>query len=212
MAGLRIIFFGLPGSGKGTQASLLSKKFAIPVISTGEILRQEITNNSDIGKLAQSFVQQGQLVPDQIVIDIIKAKIANCKQGYILDGFPRNQAQAKALDQANIKIDHVIYIKVAKEDVITRVSGRRLHEPSGRIYHLIYNPPKVAGKDDISGEDLIQRADDAEEVVRTRLLLAESQMLALVNYYSQHYDANFHTIDGLQSITKVQTAILHLFE
>lgn len=207
--GLKIILFGVPGSGKGTQASLLSKKLSIPVISTGEILRQEIANHSSIGELANSFVKKGELVPDSVVIDIIKTRLAyaDCINGYILDGFPRNQAQAKALDDAGIKIDHVIYIKVPKEDVIARLSGRRVHPASGRVYHIIYNPPKVPGKDDVTGESLIQRADDEEAVVCNRLSLSDAQMSSLEQYYKTHA-AKLSILDGNRSVELVQADII----
>ncbi len=211
--GLKIILFGVPGSGKGTQASFLSQKLSIPVISTGDILRQEIANNSSIGELANSFVKKGELVPDSVVIDIIKTRLAyaDCANGYILDGFPRNQAQAKALDDAGIKIDDVIYIKVPKEDVIARLSGRRVHPSSGRVYHILYNPPKVAGKDDLTGEDLIQRGDDAEDVVRNRLSLSDAQMSSLEQYYNTH-SAKLSIVDGNRSVELVQDDIIHILD
>jgi adenylate kinase len=209
--GLRIILFGVPGSGKGTQASLLSAKLSIPVISTGEILRQEITNKSSIGELANSFVKQGELVPDSIVIDIIKARLAqpDCINGYILDGFPRNQTQAHALDNANIKLDHVIYITVPKEDVIERLSGRRVHQSSGRVYHIKFNPPKIAGKDDFTGEELIQRSDDKPEVIRNRLALSDAQMSSLEQYYENH-TATLSVVDGNRAAELVQKDILSI--
>lgn len=212
VSNLRVILFGLPGCGKGTQAALLSKKFSIPVISTGDILRQEIKESTSIGQYAESFVKKGELVPDQVVIDIIKSRLAksDCENGYILDGFPRNEPQAAALDEAGIKVDHVIYITVPKEDVIARLSGRRVHLASGRVYHMVYNPPKVDGKDDITGEDLIQRADDSEDVVRNRLALSDAQMTALEHYYQNH-SAKLSIINGnrpVENVTQDLTIIL----
>lgn len=208
---LRIILFGLPGCGKGTQAALLGKKFAIPVISTGDILRQEIKNGTVIGKEAEGFVKKGELVPDKVVIDIIKARLSqpDCQNGYILDGFPRTQPQAQALDEAGIKVDHVIYITVPKQAVISRISGRRVHPASGRVYHVLYNPPQVAGKDDVTGEDLIQRADDSEEVVSNRLALSDIQMSTLESYYQRHH-AKLSHVNGNQDVATVTKDLIDI--
>jgi adenylate kinase len=208
---LRIILFGVPGCGKGTQAAVLSKQFSVPVISTGDILRQEIANSTEIGVYANSFVKKGELVPDQVVIDIIKNRLqlSDCANGYILDGFPRTHPQAQALDDAGVKIEHVIYISVPKEDVVVRLSGRRVHTQSGRVYHIAYNPPKIAGKDDVTGEDLVQRVDDSEDVVRNRLAISDAQISALEHYYSKH-SANFVTINGNRPVEQVTKDIVQV--
>ena len=182
---LRIILLGPPGAGKGTQAQLISKEFGIPQISTGDMLRAAIKEGTELGKLAKSVMDAGQLVSDELIINLVKERIAqpDCANGCIFDGFPRTIAQAEALAEAGVDIDHVIEISVPDDEIVSRMSGRRAHLASGRTYHIIHNPPKVEGKDDVTGEDLVQRDDDKEEVVRDRLGVYHAQTAALIGHY-----------------------------
>ncbi len=168
---MRIILLGPPGAGKGTQAQLICKRYNIPQISTGDMLRAAIREGTELGLQAKSVMDGGGLVSDELIIGLVKERIAqpDCVNGCIFDGFPRTIPQAEALESEGINIDHVIEIDVADEEIVQRLSGRRQHPASGRIYHLVYNPPKVEGKDDETGEDLVQRPDDQEETIRKRL-------------------------------------------
>jgi len=182
---MRIILLGLPGAGKGTQSQFLVDRFGIPQVSTGDMLRAEIKAGSELGLAAKGYMDRGALVPDEIVIGMAKARIArpDCAAGFIVDGFPRNIAQAEALRHAGVDIDYVVEIEVADDEILRRMSGRRVHPPSGRSYHVIYNPPKVADRDDVTGEPLIQRADDNEETVKKRIAAYHAVTKPLVNYY-----------------------------
>ena len=182
---MKIILLGPPGAGKGTQAQVLKDKFNIPQISTGEILRAEIKAQSELGKKLKAIVDSGALVSDDIIIEIVKKKIASpeCKNGFLFDGFPRTLPQAEAIKNAEIKIDHVVEITVPDAEIVKRMSGRRVHLASGRTYHLEYNPPKVAGKDDVTSEPLVQREDDREDTVKKRLDIYHQQTKPLVEYY-----------------------------
>ncbi|OHD86941.1 MAG: adenylate kinase, partial [Sulfuricurvum sp. RIFCSPLOWO2_02_43_6] len=168
---MKIILLGAPGAGKGTQAQFLTKAFDIPQISTGDMLRAAIKAGTELGTLAKSFMDSGKLVTDEIIIGLVKERILedDCKNGFLLDGFPRTVPQADALKEAGVAIDAVIEIDVADSVIVERMSGRRAHLASGRTYHVVFNPPKVEGKDDETGEDLVQRADDKAEVVLDRL-------------------------------------------
>lgn len=183
---MRLILLGAPGAGKGTQATYIKEKFNIPQISTGDMLRAAVKAGTELGLEAKKFMDAGGLVPDEVIIGMIKERIkdADCKDGFLFDGFPRTIPQAEAMKQAGVDIDYVVEIDVADEEIIQRMSGRRMHPASGRTYHVIFNPPKVAGKDDVTGEDLIQRDDDKEETVMKRLEVYHSQTKPLVNYYS----------------------------
>ena len=183
---MRIILLGLPGAGKGTQAQFLTERYQIPQISTGDMLRAEIKAATALGMEAQKYMNAGNLVPDPIVTGMVKKRIArpDCANGFIIDGFPRTVAQAEALRAAGIDIDFVIEIEVGDQEILRRMSGRRVHLASGRTYHIEFNPPKVPGKDDVTGEDLIQRADDSEETVKKRLDVYRSQTRPLIAYYS----------------------------
>jgi adenylate kinase len=211
---MKIILLGAPGAGKGTQAQFLTKAFDIPQISTGDMLRAAIKAGTELGKLAKSFMDEGRLVTDEIIIGLVKERIAqdDCKNGFLLDGFPRTIAQADALKEAGVAIDAVVEIDVPDEEIVSRMSGRRAHLPSGRTYHLVYNPPKVEGKDDITGEDLVQRDDDKEEVVLDRLRVYHEQTAPLIGYYSAEAETNlaikYIRIDGTQPIDTVQSTIL----
>jgi adenylate kinase len=210
---MRIILLGAPGAGKGTQAQFLTKKYGIPQISTGDMLRAAIKAGTDMGKMAKAAMDAGKLVTDEIIIGLVKDRIAedDCKNGYLLDGFPRTLPQADAVTNAGIAIDAVIEIAVADEVIVKRMSGRRAHLASGRTYHLEYNPPKVAGKDDETGEELVQRPDDKEEVVLDRLKVYHDLTEPLVNYYKEQAKSNksltYITVDGTADIADVETAI-----
>ncbi|CAH0990406.1 Adenylate kinase [Sinobacterium norvegicum] len=182
---MRIILLGAPGAGKGTQAQYLVEKFGIPQISTGDMLRAAIKAESPLGLKVKSVMESGGLVTDEIIIDLVKDRISqdDCVKGFLFDGFPRTIPQAEAMVEAGVDIDHVVEIDVADEEIVARLGGRRVHAESGRVYHTVYNPPKVAGKDDETGEDLIQREDDSEETVRNRLAIYHDQTKPLVAFY-----------------------------
>ena len=183
---MRLILLGAPGAGKGTQATFICKKFGIPQISTGDMLRAAVKAGSEMGVAAKKVMDAGALVGDDIILGLVKERIAqpDCANGFLFDGFPRTLPQADAMKDAGVKLDLVLEIDVPDEAIIERMSGRRVHQASGRSYHLKFNPPKVAGKDDVTGEDLIQRADDEEATVRNRLSVYQKQTRPLVDYYS----------------------------
>lgn len=211
---MRIILLGAPGAGKGTQAQFLTKKYGIPQISTGDMLRAAIKAGTEMGKMAKAAMDSGQLVTDEIIIGLVKDRIAedDCKSGYLLDGFPRTLPQADAVTGAGIAIDAVIEIDVDDSVIVKRMSGRRAHLASGRTYHLEYNPPKVAGKDDETGEELVQRPDDKEDVVLDRLKVYHELTKPLVNYYktqASNIDTlTYITVDGTADISDVEKAIV----
>jgi adenylate kinase len=182
---MRIILLGLPGAGKGTQAQFLIKRYGIPQISTGTMLRAEIDAGTALGKEAQKYMNDGNLVPDQLVIDMVKNRIAqpDCRNGFIIDGFPRTVAQAEVLRETGIDIEFVIEIEVGDKEILRRMSGRRVHPASGRTYHIEFNPPRVPGKDDVTGEPLVQRPDDNEETVKRRITGYHDITKPLINYY-----------------------------
>ena len=184
---MRILLLGMPGAGKGTQAQFLIEQYRIPQISTGDMLRAAIKAGTPLGGEARQFMDKGALVPDHIVIELVKQRITqpDCSRGFIIDGFPRTIPQAQALREAGIEIDFVIEIEVGDSEILRRMSGRRVHPASGRSYHIEFNPPKVTGKDDITGEDLAQRADDREETVKKRIAIYHSQTKPLIEYYMQ---------------------------
>ena len=211
---MRIILLGPPGAGKGTQAQLISKEFGIPQISTGDMLRAAIKEGTELGKLAKSVMDAGQLVSDDLIINLVKARISQpvCANGCICDGFPRTIAQAEALSAAGVDIDYVIEISVPDDEIVSRMSGRRAHLASGRTYHVVYNPPKVEGIDDVTGEPLVQRDDDKEEVVRDRLSVYHAQTAALIDYYQQVAQSGenapeYHHFDGTKPIDTVRDEI-----
>ena len=183
---MRFIFLGPPGAGKGTQASFITKKYAIPQISTGDMLRAAIKAGSELGLKAKKIMDAGQLVPDEVIIGLVKTRIqeADCSGGFLFDGFPRTLAQADAMKAAGVQIDYVIEIAVPDEDIVERMSGRRVHTASGRTYHVKFNPPKVADKDDLTGEPLVIRQDDQAETVKERLRVYHAQTKPLIEYYS----------------------------
>ncbi|HYN62095.1 MAG TPA: adenylate kinase [Rubrivivax sp.] len=184
---MRLILLGPPGAGKGTQATQICHKYGIPQISTGDMLRAAVKAGTAMGLAAKKVMDAGGLVSDDIIIGLVKERIAqsDCAKGFLFDGFPRTIPQAEAMKAAGVKLDAVLEIDVPEADIIERMSGRRAHLPSGRTYHLKFNPPKVPGQDDVTGEELVQRADDAEDTVRNRLQVYQSQTRPLVEYYSR---------------------------
>ena len=211
---MRIILLGAPGAGKGTQAQILKDKFNIPQISTGDMLRAAIKANTKLGLEAKQFMDSGALVPDQLIIELVKERIQNedCKQGFLLDGFPRTIPQAEAMKQAFISIDIVIEIDVPDNVIVERLSGRRTHLASGRIYHIQNNPPKIQDKDDITGEPLVQRDDDKKETILKRLDVYHSQTKPLVDYYSkwaasENKGLRYIKINGLGDVKDIQKTI-----
>ncbi len=183
---MRLILLGAPGAGKGTQANLIKEKFNIPQISTGDMLRAAVKAGTTLGVAAKKVMDEGKLVSDEIIIDLVKERIKNadCANGFLFDGFPRTIPQAQAMKDAGIPIDYVVEIDVDDSEIVKRMSGRRVHLASGRTYHVVFNPPKVEGRDDVTGEDLIQRPDDAEETVLKRLTVYHEQTKPLVDYYT----------------------------
>jgi adenylate kinase len=184
---MRLILLGAPGAGKGTQATFIKEKYNIPQISTGDMLRAAVKAGTPLGMEAKKVMDAGGLVSDDIIIGLVKDRLKqpDCANGYLFDGFPRTIPQADAMKDAGVGIDYVLEIDVPDEAIIERMSGRRVHQPSGRTYHAKYNPPKVPGKDDVTGEDLVQRDDDKEETVKKRLDVYHNQTEALVDYYNK---------------------------
>jgi adenylate kinase len=205
-----IILLGAPGAGKGTQAKFITEALQIPQISTGDMLRNAIKCCTPLGLKAKEVMDSGQLVSDEIVIGLVKDRIKgdDCKNGYLFDGFPRTIAQANSLKEAGIKINTVIELEVPNEEIISRLSGRRIHVASGRTYHIKHNPPKIEGKDDITGEDLIQRDDDKEETISKRLDIYVKQTLPLINYYENEPLVKYVKIDGTNDVSKIKEKIL----
>lgn len=202
---IRIILLGPPGSGKGTQADLICRKFFICHISTGEILRQAILKNTYIGIQAKHAIESGQLVPDDIIMNLVKESIASspCTNGFLLDGFPRNLSQAELLQKHEKFIDFIIYLKISDEIIIERLSGRRYHPGSGRIYHIKYNPPKNVGVDDITGEELIIRPDDQEQIIKKRLLVYHQTTKPIIAWYRQSKQEKFLEVDASLIYTEI---------
>ncbi|KTC92994.1 MULTISPECIES: adenylate kinase [Legionella] len=212
---MRLMLLGGPGAGKGTQALKLIDYFDIPQISTGDMLRSAIAAGSELGKSAKKIMDAGQLVSDGIIIELVKERLKqpDCQKGFLFDGFPRTIPQADALKEAHVKLDHVIEIAVPDEEIIHRISGRRVHVASGRVYHIKFHPPKVAGRDDLTGETLIQRDDDKEETIKHRLAVYHQQTEPLVNYYQgwEQESKNaprFHRINGIGSVDDIFNRIL----
>jgi adenylate kinase len=212
---MRIILLGAPGAGKGTQAQFLMGKFGIPQISTGDMLRAAIKVGTELGLAAKRVMDEGKLVSDELIIGLVKERITevDCANGFLLDGFPRTIPQADAMKDADIKVDHVIEFDVDDEVIVERMSGRRVHPGSGRVYHLSYNPPKVAGKDDETGEELTIRPDDQEQTVRKRLGIYHEQTKPLVHYYTELANAGgcaYHKLDGTQAVGAVSKQLAAL--
>ncbi len=206
---MRMILLGAPGAGKGTQAQFLMNKFGIPQISTGDMLRSAIKAGTELGMKAKQVMDEGKLVSDDIIIGLVKERIAqdDCKDGFLLDGFPRTIPQADAMKEAGIAIDHVIEFDVPDDVIVERMAGRRVHPASGRVYHVVFNPPQTEGKDDVTGDELIVRDDDQEETVRKRLGVYHDQTEPLVGYYQREAQAGncaYHKIDGTQPVAQVK--------
>lgn len=213
---MRLILLGAPGAGKGTQAAFLCKRFGIPQISTGDMLRAAVKAGTPLGIEAKKVMESGGLVSDDIIIGLVteRLKEPDCANGYLFDGFPRTIPQADAMKQAGVKIDHVLEIDVPDSAIIERITGRRVHAPSGRTYHVRFNPPKVEGRDDETGEPLVQREDDREETVRKRLEVYQAQTRPLVDYYgswAKTGDAaapKYRRISGQGSVEEITTRAL----
>lgn len=214
---MRVILLGPPGAGKGTQAQFITEKFGIPQISTGDMLRAAVKAGSELGLKVKDIMTTGGLVSDDIIIALVKERIAqsDCVNGFLFDGFPRTIPQAEALQEAGVDIDHVLEIAVADEEIVTRMSGRRTHEASGRTYHVVYNPPKEEGKDDLTGEPLIQREDDQEATVRNRLNVYHEQTKPLVAFYSELGGENapsYSRIDGVGTVDEITRRVLEALQ
>jgi adenylate kinase len=213
---MRLILLGAPGAGKGTQAAFIAAKFAIPQISTGDMLRAAVKAARPLGIAAKKIMDQGGLVSDDLIIDLVKARItgADCRSGFLFDGFPRTIPQSQALRDAQIDLDYVVEIAVADNIIINRLSGRRIHLPSGRTYHVQFNRPRVEGRDDVTGEELTQREDDKEETVTRRLDLYHRQTQPLVNYYASwaasgdEQAPKLLTIAGVGKVQEISELIL----
>ena len=208
---MRIMLLGPPGGGKGTQAKYIEHKWSIPQISTGDMLRENVKNKTDLGIEAKSYMEEGELVPDYVILNMMEGRLLkdDCKSGYILDGFPRTIPQAEGLtsllNTINQQLDVVILLKLDDEVIVERMGGRRVHSDSGRVYHIEYNPPKVENKDDVTGEDLIIRPDDQENTVRNRLKVYENQTSPLIKYYNKFNILS--TIDANGSIEKINSRV-----
>lgn len=211
---MKIILLGAPGAGKGTQAQFLTDTFSIPQISTGDMLRAAVKAGSELGLKVKSVMDSGGLVTDEIIISLVKQRIKqdDCSNGFLFDGFPRTIPQAEALVEAGVDIEHVLEIHVPDEEIVKRLSGRRVHPASGRVYHVEHNPPRNAGLDDETDEALIQREDDKEETVRNRLEVYHQQTLPLVDFYQtlgKHGDSvKFNQINGVGDITEIKQQLL----
>src|SRR5512134_2341664 len=212
---MKLILLGGPGAGKGTQAGFITARYGIPQISTGDMLRAAVKAGTPVGLAAKKVMDAGQLVPDDIIIALVKDRIrqSDCAKGFLFDGFPRTIPQAEAMKQAGVDIDCVVEIDVPDEEIIKRMSGRRVHLASGRTYHVIFNPPKQAGKDDVTGEPLIQRDDDKEETVRQRLKVYHDQTEPLIQYYSKWAASGipaaprYVKINGIGKVDEIRDAI-----
>jgi adenylate kinase len=209
---MRVILLGGPGAGKGTQANYIKERYQIPQISTGDMLRAHVKAGTELGQAAKKIMDAGGLVSDDIIMGMVKERIAqdDCKNGYLFDGFPRTIPQAEALKAAGVKLDAVVEVDVPDEEIIKRMSGRRVHLASGRTYHVVFNPPKVAGKDDATGEDLIQRDDDKEETVRARLKVYHDQTEPLVDFYQKEANAGalkYVKINGIGKVDGIRDQI-----
>ncbi len=210
---MRIILLGPPGAGKGTQAQNITKAFSIPQISTGDMLRAAIREGTELGKAAKAVMDKGQLVSDDIILGLVKERIAqpDCKNGFLFDGFPRTIPQAQTLVDNGIAIDAVVEIEVPDDKIVKRMSGRRVHLASGRTYHIVYNPPKVEGKDDVTGEPLVIRPDDREETVRARLKVYHEQTEPLVKFYrdlAKKGATKFLAVDGDRDVEVISKEII----
>ncbi len=217
---MKLIFLGGPGVGKGTQAQFITEKFNIPQISTGDMLRSAVAKKTPLGLAAKQVMDSGRLVSDDIMIGLVKERISlpDCAQGFLLDGFPRTIPQADALRHADISLDAVVEIAVPDEEILKRLTGRRTHLASGRVYHIDYNPPKTPGCDDVTGEPLVQREDDKEETVKNRLKVYHTQTEPLISYYSEWYRSGdpkapvYHQVSGIGSMQEIKERIFSVLK
>ncbi len=211
---MRVILLGGPGAGKGTQANQIKEKYNIPQISTGDMLRAHVKAGSELGVAAKKIMDEGGLVSDDIIMGMVKVRITedDCKNGFLFDGFPRTIPQAEALKEAGVEVDAVVEIDVPDEEIITRMDGRRVHMASGRTYHVTFNPPKEEGKDDVTGEPLIQRDDDQKETVKARLKVYHDQTEPLVDFYSKLAETGalkYHKIPGVGGVSQITESIFN---
>nr|WP_297461960.1 adenylate kinase [uncultured Halomonas sp.] len=217
---MRLILLGAPGAGKGTQAQFICERFGIPQISTGDMLRAAVKEGSELGLKVNQIMTSGGLVSDDIIIALVKERISHrdCANGFLFDGFPRTLPQADAMKEASVKLDHVLEIAVDDEEIVKRLAGRRVHPGSGRVYHVEYNPPQQDGKDDVTGEALIQRDDDRESTVRNRLSVYHEQTAPLVEYYRQWAEQEpetapaCHRIEGVGSVSDIRGQVIKALE
>jgi len=202
---MRLILLGPPGAGKGTQAQFIREKFGIPQISTGDMLRAAVKAGTPLGKQAKQVMDSGQLVSDDIIIGLVRERLhePDCSAGYLFDGFPRTIPQAEQLEKDGVPLDYVLEIDVPDSEIITRMSGRRVHPPSGRIYHIKFNPPRAEGRDDVTGEPLVLRDDDREETVKKRLEVYRQQTRPLVDYYQALPGVKYRKISGIGGVDEV---------
>ncbi|MDG2420201.1 MAG: adenylate kinase [Gammaproteobacteria bacterium] len=210
---MRIILLGAPGAGKGTQAHFICEKYKMPQISTGDMLRAAVKGKTELGMQVEAVMSSGGLVTDEIIIELVKARITeeDCANGFLFDGFPRTIPQAQALVDADVPIDVVLEISVPDEEIVRRLSGRRVHLDSGRVYHVTFNPPQVSGKDDVTGESLIQREDDKEDTVRNRLKVYHQQTEPLVKFYAdlhrENYGVEVRKVNGVSEVNLIKKNI-----
>lgn len=210
---MRLILLGAPGAGKGTQAQFICEKYGIPQISTGDMLRAAVKAQTELGIQAKQVMESGGLVSDDIIIGLVKERIlqADCANGFLFDGFPRTIPQAEAMVEAGVTLDHVVEIAVADEEIVSRLSGRRVHPGSGRVYHVQHNPPREQGLDDETGEALVQREDDQEETVRKRLEIYHSQTSPLIDFYQSMSGDNapaYHRVEGVGSVDDIKAKVV----
>ncbi len=214
---MRLILLGAPGAGKGTQAQYICERYGIPQISTGDMLRAAVKAQTDLGVQAKAVMDAGGLVSDDIIIGLVKERIAqpDCTKGFLFDGFPRTIPQAEAMVDAGVNLDHVVEIAVDDEEIVQRLSGRRVHPASGRVYHVIHNPPQTPGVDDVTGEELVQRDDDHEDTVRKRLEVYQSQTSPLINFYEDMEGdkaPRYHRIAGVGGVEEIRDRIFASLE